>query len=76
MAEHIRLSSLRKAVDAMLDSAMERAESDPSIAMCELGAAALVLGSLQNAVREIAQDAVADGTATGRQKNFLKLEKP
>jgi hypothetical protein len=31
---------------------------------------------LQNAVREIAQDAVADGTATGRQKNFLKLEKP
>lgn len=62
-------------MDALLDSAVERAESDPSIALCEVGAAILVLAEFKNAIKDIAEDAVAEGTATLRAKNFVALGK-
>jgi hypothetical protein len=50
MAENPRLSSLRRSVNALLDSAEERAESDPGIATCEVNAAILVLGEFKNVI--------------------------
>jgi len=48
--ENPRLRSLRRSVNALLDSAEERAESDPGIATCEVNAAILVLGEFKNVI--------------------------
>ena len=45
-----RLAQFREVIDKLLDSADERSDSDPSLALCEVNCAILVLSSYKEAI--------------------------